>query len=137
MASVSIAASLAKFAPLLLANIPFRITQTWMTHVVITWMTVGMVCLMIVTIIQTLVTQWPYMPVQPNTVAGSIYYVCDSFMLLDLEGASTRTAKERKEMVSGMRARYRFGEILGMSGETRIGVDYARDHISLHKEFSE
>jgi hypothetical protein len=138
MISVSLAASMAKFAPLLLSNIPFYITQTWMTHVVTAWMTVGTLCLMILTLMQTLfTTRWPCMPVRPNTVAGSIYYVCDSFMLLDLEDMSTRSAKKRKELVAEMRARYRFGEICGMSGKTRIGVDYARDHISLQKEFTD
>ncbi len=86
IAAVALADLLAKVTPLLLSNIPFHITQTWMTHVVTTWMTVSFLTFMMLVVFLILLgSRWPYLPVEPDTMVGCIYYVCDSFMLLEFE----------------------------------------------------
>lgn len=138
ISAVSAASVLARFAPLLLSNIPFRITQTWMTHVVTVWMTVGMLGFMVLTLVATTtLVQWPDMPADPGTLAGSMCYLSDSVMLLDMEGVVGLTGAVRRKVVGAIPARYRFGDITGMSGQRRIGVDYARDAVSLHKEYAD
>jgi len=130
---VSLAAVQAKFAPLLLSNIPFRITQTWTTHVAVTWTTVGMLAFMAAAVAYVVAAPWPVMPVRPGTLASTIYYVCDSFMVLDWEETAGRATAERR---ASDHVWYRFGEVLGMTGTARVGVDYALDPRSMHKEFT-
>lgn len=123
------------FILLLLSNIHFHITQTWMTHVVVAWLAASTLVFMLPVVLVTLgAIRWPYMPVKANTIARCRYYVCDSIMFLDLEELScirstdsnSRTNRERSAVVEEVRSvsvRYRFGEIFGMSGSTRIGVN--------------
>ncbi|KUJ24517.1 uncharacterized protein LY89DRAFT_571748 [Mollisia scopiformis] len=115
---------LSKVTPLLLSNIPFRITQTWETHKVCAWMTVAILAFMIVVLVWCFLEEarWPYMPLDPNTIAGSMYYLCDSPILGDFEGTSRLSQKELKARLKGIGKDYRFGEMVGVSGQSRIGI---------------
>jgi hypothetical protein len=70
--------------------------------------------------------KWPHMPADPSTVAGSMYYVCDSWMLYSFEGLSTLKKKDRDWKVGQMGFRYGYGDIQGVSGLRRYGVDGIR-----------
>lgn len=71
--------------------------------------------------------KWPHMPVDPSTIAGAMYYVCDSWMLWSLEGLSQVPKKERDRKVREMGMQYAFGNIVGQSGKKRVGVDGVKE----------
>jgi hypothetical protein len=73
--------------------------------------------------------KWPHMPVDPSTIAGAMYYICDSPLLEKLEGLSTLERKERDCKVNEMALLYEFGEMEGTSGSRRIGVSTSSTRI--------
>ncbi|KAE9367326.1 hypothetical protein N431DRAFT_470765 [Stipitochalara longipes BDJ] len=121
---IAFAGALSKFTPILLSNIPFRSTQTWQTHVTCAWMTVTFLAFMIIVLLWSFFAKWPYLPVGPNTIAGNLYYVCDSPILGDFEGMSIMNEKERDAQIKRSELKYRFGTMKGVSGKWRVGVSY-------------
>jgi len=118
--------------PILLNNVPFRLTQTYATHMACTWMAVAVLSLMWAVVFASFFVKWPHMPVDPSTIAGAMYYVCDSRMLAGFEGLSVLPKEQRDSRVEEMGDLYRFGSIDGLSssaGSTRrrIGVDRVYD----------
>lgn len=121
-------AVLSEFLPILLGNVPFRVTQTWVASRACTWMAVGILGLMWLVVAASFRVGWPHMPVDPSTIAGAMYYVCDSWMLWSLEGSSVLEEKERDRRIAEMGLRFQFGNIVGLSGRRRIGVDCLDDY---------
>jgi len=135
------------FAPVLLSNIPFQISQTWTTHEICVWLSVAVLGY------SSLVLGWylfggrvvsllfpssfasrissggggggVHLPVHPQTLAGRMYYVCDSAVLSDFARLSMLSTRRRDERVLRLGRRYRFGDMVGVSGRRRVGVDYA------------
>jgi len=66
------------------------------------------------------------MPVDPSTLAGNMYYVCDSLILQDFKGMSTMGEKERNTQIKEVGNKYQFGQMVGVSGRSRIGINYER-----------
>lgn len=124
-AVVAFAGVLSKFTPILLANIPFSSTVTWQSHEACTWASVGILAVMVLVLVASFLVKWPYMPVDPGTIAGTMYYICDSRMLGDLGPAGESGGKGDKQVGGRLGARYRFGKTVGVSGRERIAVDYA------------
>ncbi|KAK3314176.1 hypothetical protein B0H66DRAFT_630620 [Apodospora peruviana] len=133
--NIALATLLAKFTPILLSNIPFHNTVTWKIHEACSWMAVVVLGYMVLVLLASTVvlllqrkkklSQSQMMPVRVNTIAGCMYYLCDSAIVKDFEWLSTTGQKERDELVCGMKKRYVFGEIMGAaSGVKRVGVDY-------------
>ncbi|KAH6856110.1 hypothetical protein B0I37DRAFT_68895 [Chaetomium sp. MPI-CAGE-AT-0009] len=125
---VAFTAILAEFMPIVLSNVPFRVTQTWIASRVCTWMAVGILGLMWLVVVGTFFVSWPHMPVDPSTIAGAMYYVCDSWMLGSMEGLGKLGSEERDERIAELGLRYHFGDIVGLSGRKRIGVDGLDDY---------
>ncbi|KAH7310795.1 hypothetical protein B0I35DRAFT_514789 [Stachybotrys elegans] len=75
LAAVAFTAILAEFLPMLLSNVPYKVIQTWTTHAVCTWMTVSILGIMVILIGASFFINWPHLPVDPSTMAGSMYYV--------------------------------------------------------------
>ena len=124
-AAVALMAILSKFTPVLLTNVPYRIVQTWTTHEVCTWMALAVLALMMAVLVWSLFVPRPPLPAGSDTLAAAMHYVCDSRMLPDFAGmASAGKAEWESCRAKGERA-YRFGEMVGVSGAARIGVDYA------------
>lgn len=126
--AVSLSTALSIPMPLLLSNIPFRLTLTWTTHQVCAWSSVAILLVMITTGLVSLFIRNPDMPLDPTSIASCLYYVCDSEMLEGngLEGLMTEKEMSRVLTAgSAAKARYRFGKVVGVSGTTRVGVDYA------------
>lgn len=126
--SLAFAGILSKFLPALLASIPFASAQTWRTHEICTWTTVGVLALMIIILLGYIrFARWPEMPdgVVAGSLAGTVYFVCDSYMLRDFARLSMLGTRERDRRVERMARRYRFGWTMGVSGERRIGCDFA------------
>lgn len=116
---------LAKITPILLSNIPFSPIQTWEMHLVCAWSTVSCLAFMILVIIcGFFFIKHPPLPVDPGSLAGRIYYLCDSHVVDRFQGMSGLSAAECEKKVD-VRKRYRFGKMIGVSGELRVGVDTA------------
>jgi len=98
---------LSHFLPILLSNIPFSLVLTWTSELVCIIMSLIILAILIVALIGSLFIKWPHMPVDPRTLAGAIYYVCDSSMLADLDGRrlSMRCKEERAGRVRDLRHR--------------------------------
>ena len=124
-AAAATAAVLSVFTPILLSNIPFSITQTWTAHLVCAWMTVSVLVVMMLVLGVSFFVKPLRLPVEPDTLAGGLYYLCDSYTARDLVGISAPDERDRAKQIVGMRRRYRFGKTIGLSGATRVGVDFA------------
>ena len=123
MALVALTSIFSEFMPILLNNIPFRITQTFVTHLVCTWLAVGILGAMLLVVLASFFIKWPHMPADVTTIAGTMYYVFDSGMLWSFEGLGPAPPKERDWRISEMGSQYSFGEMTGVSGMQRVGVD--------------
>ncbi|PSR79392.1 hypothetical protein BD289DRAFT_348021, partial [Coniella lustricola] len=121
LSSVTLLAELG--LPVTLSHVPFSATETYLTGVVCAWATVAILGLMIISIIWSFFIRWPHMPVDPRTIAGALFYVCDSWMLESLEGMSTLSKDARNRSVRFMGHKYDYGMIHGMSGKGRVGFD--------------
>ncbi|KAI9157967.1 hypothetical protein HJFPF1_05952 [Paramyrothecium foliicola] len=112
-----------EFLPLLLCNIPFNLVKSSAVHVIIWRVTIAVLGLMTLAIVYSFFVKWPFMPVDPSTIAGAMYYVCDSWMLERLGGVSVLARKERDWKFNMKGTEYGYGEIYGVSGTKRLGVD--------------
>ncbi|KAI9166370.1 hypothetical protein HJFPF1_02470 [Paramyrothecium foliicola] len=74
-AAVALTAILSEFLPALLSNMPYKVIHTWLTHTVCTWMTMGIISLMIVLIAASFFIDWPCPPLSPSTMIGAMCYV--------------------------------------------------------------
>lgn len=64
------------------------------------------------------------MPVDVGTIAGRMYYVCDSWFTRDVfDHRDGDLASRRGPILAN--TKYRFGEMVGVSGARRFGIDYA------------
>ncbi|RYP87864.1 hypothetical protein DL769_000456 [Monosporascus sp. CRB-8-3] len=127
LAVVALTSVLSELLPVLLAEIPFRVSQTYLVHLVTTWSAVGILCIMLLVLVSSFFVRWPHMPLDPTTVAGAMYYVADSWMLGGFDGLGTLGPKDRDRRVVELGLKYRFGRMTGVSGETKVGVDVAGD----------
>ncbi|KAH8880275.1 hypothetical protein GQ53DRAFT_670227 [Thozetella sp. PMI_491] len=120
---VAATAILSEFMPILLNNVPKGIMQTWLTHLVCTWLAVAILALMWLVVAGTFFLAWPQLPADPTTVAGAMYYVCDSPVLELFEGLGSLAKKDRDLRVMGEGMKFQLAEAVGMSGTKRITVD--------------
>jgi len=133
MSVVSLTNVLSKITPTLLSNIPFNPIQTWDMHLACAWASVSCLALMSLVLVYGLVfvKRPKMMPIDPGSLAGRMYYLCDSGAVV--EGCQGLSTLSRKEIDARLRldrnSRYRFGKMVGtVSGEERIGVDVAYGH---------
>jgi hypothetical protein len=126
----AIMAVLAELLPVVLANIPYSLTQTLTTHNVCTYISLGILGSMIAVLGASLFARWPHMPVDPRTLAGAMYYVADSELLLNdvAEAAGQTTATrgtlaEMEQRLIKMDRRYYYERVLGSNGKSRMVVD--------------
>ncbi|RYP75207.1 hypothetical protein DL771_002532 [Monosporascus sp. 5C6A] len=131
LAVVALTSVLSEFLPVVLAEIPFRVSQTYLVHRITTWSAVGILCIMLLVLVSSFFIKWPHMPLDPTTVAGAMYYVADSWMLGGFDGLGTLGPKDRDRRVVSLGLKYRFGQMTGVSGETRVGVDITGDPSSV------
>jgi len=116
---------LARFTPILLSNIPFSPVQTWQLHIICAWTTVGSLVFMgLVLAYASFMVEYPDMPISPASLAGRLYYLCDSDEVVkEFSGLGTCNLKTWKGMGKvDSKRRYRFGQMVGDSAKKRVGV---------------
>ncbi|CAI4217474.1 unnamed protein product [Parascedosporium putredinis] len=119
----SFIAILVEFLPLLLANVPFSLTQTLLTHKVCARLSLSILTVMIMTLIASMFVKWPKMPVDPRSVAGAIYYVSGSDILMSrAEGTGRMDRETRDKTIRQYGGRYYYGAIPG-KGRTGVEAD--------------
>lgn len=102
--------------------------ETYDTQLACAWLSIAILALMILVLVASFFKTWPHMPVDPRTVAGAMFYVCDSWMLESLQDLSTMGKKDRDLELRYRRLRYGYGNISGAtSGKERMGVDVCDD----------
>ncbi|KAM7196191.1 hypothetical protein V8F33_006303 [Rhypophila sp. PSN 637] len=103
--AIPLATLLARFTPILLAGVPFRNTITWKMHEAYTWCVVGVLGYMVIVLRvdghrDNGISTPPPLPISPNTLAGSMYYVCaDPEMLRDFEGLSLVSERDKGRLL--------------------------------------
>jgi hypothetical protein len=64
------------------------------------------------------------MPVDHSTIAGTMYYVCDSAILKDFDRMSILGENEKNTLIMRAGTKYRVGKIIGLSERSRRGIRY-------------
>ena len=133
LALVAVMTLLSEFLPVLLANVPYRATQTRDASVACARAVAVVLILMLLTLVASFVAvRWPALPADPRTLAGSMYYVVDAHALpaavRELEEKSGKsmslmTTAEKEQGVKELGRRYYYGDIVGRSGRRRLAVD--------------
>ncbi|KAB5584703.1 hypothetical protein GE09DRAFT_1165796 [Coniochaeta sp. 2T2.1] len=112
--ATSLATVLSEFLPILLSNIPHKLTQVLGPTLVCTRVSMAFLAAMIAVLLWSFFIRWPPMPVDPRSVAGMMWYVCESRRMLDdFEGVSGMEGEERDRRVREMGRRYYYGELVG------------------------
>lgn len=115
--------------PVTLSHVPFSRLDKLSTERFCIWASIAILCLMLLVLCASLAIDWPHLPLDPRTIAGAMFYVCDSRMLAAFEGIGPGAAgkRERDRDVRCLRSRYGYGIVHGVSGGERMGVDVCDD----------
>ncbi|KAI0431072.1 hypothetical protein F5Y09DRAFT_330596 [Xylaria sp. FL1042] len=119
---VSLASILSESLGIFLGNVRFQVTQTFFVWQLCTWTAVGVMSFMLLILLASFFVKWPDMPVEPSTIAGAMYYVCDSSVIDRFDGLSTLDKKERDRTVMNMALLYEFNERISAEGTSSIGL---------------
>lgn len=119
---VALMAVLSEFLPILLANVPYNLTQTKLTHDICARTSAGLVVLMAAVVVGSLFIRWPDMPVDPRSVGGAMWYVSESRWVSGLGGVAAMDKKERRKRIKELGGRWFYGSVFGMRGE-QLGVE--------------
>jgi hypothetical protein len=117
---VAITAILAEFMPLLLNNIPFRLTQTWVAYEACTWGAVAVLALMLALVVASFFVAWPNLPADPATLAGAMYYVYESKLREPLAELAELGEKERNGAVHATGKTFELVQAAGMRPRVEI-----------------
>jgi hypothetical protein len=108
---------LAQFLPILLANVPYSLTQTSEAHEYCSRLSIGILLIMVIAMLCSLLVKWPDLPVDPRSLAGALWYVTDAPWVRGLEGVAAMSAKKRKDVVQGLGGSWTYGPIHTPTGE--------------------
>ena len=124
-AYISFVAILCQPLTVALSNIPFRAGLALMAYRVCTYITIGVLNLMLIGILWKLCRKGtPGLAAsRPDTLAGMLLLLCGSHMLEDFAGMSMLMRKERDEIVDGWGKEYSMGRMLGVDEVEREGID--------------
>jgi hypothetical protein len=132
--AVSLAAVLAEFLPVMLANVPFSLAQTATAATACAVLSCVALAVLLAVLAWSFAVRYPPMPVDPRCVAGLLWYVSRSpRMLDDFEGVARLDGSERARRVREMGKRYFYGVLAspstgeGGAGGLLLGVDCDAD----------
>lgn len=143
-AIVAFLACICEFMPLLLANIPYTLSQVRISHDICVWITIGILFFMALTIMVSFIIRWPNMPVDPRSIAGAMYYVSESAMVDLFAGMSTLDNRQREQRIKELGGTYMYVEITTESGrrpavewsDYTIGMVPAMSQMNQEKNYS-
>ncbi|KAL7764382.1 hypothetical protein ACKLNR_005527 [Fusarium oxysporum f. sp. zingiberi] len=121
---VALMAIFSEFMPILLANIPYSLSQVRVSHDICARLSVGILALMAITILLSFIVRWPDMPVDPRSIAGAMYYVSESNMVDHFSGMADMDGDERKQRIRELGGTYLYGELTTRTGEKRPAVEW-------------
>ncbi|KAK0654841.1 hypothetical protein B0T16DRAFT_450599 [Cercophora newfieldiana] len=124
--SAAMMALAGELLPAFLANIPYALTQTWNTHRLSTYASLTILSAMVVVLAASMCVTWPYLPVDPRTMAGMVYYVSGSEALREDVVRAEGRAAEEKGVGRGrgleLGGKYCYGRVDGSDGKGRMAV---------------
>jgi O-antigen/teichoic acid export membrane protein len=120
---LALATLLADFLPVTLSHVPFSVLETSETQSTCAYLSIAILVIMMVAVAASLAVRWPHMPVDPRTIAGALYYLCDSSVLISFDGLAGVERRDRDWMVKSMCVRYTFGTMIGLNGKERVGIE--------------
>ncbi|KAF4341083.1 hypothetical protein FBEOM_4953 [Fusarium beomiforme] len=121
---VALMAIFSEFMPILLANIPYSLSQVRISHDICARLSVGILALMAITILLSFIIRWPDMPVDPRSIAGAMYYVSESNMVDHFSGMAAMDGEERKQRIQELGGTYLYGELTTRTGGKRPAVEW-------------
>ncbi|KAF4497843.1 hypothetical protein FAGAP_6010 [Fusarium agapanthi] len=121
---VALMAIFSEFMPILLANIPYSLSQVRVSHDICARLSVGILALMAITILLSFIVRWPDIPVDPRSIAGAMYYVSESNMVDHFSGMADMDGEERKQRIRELGGTYLYGKLTTRTGEKRPAVEW-------------
>lgn len=107
-----------------LASIPFKAGLTWMAYRASTYISIGILSMMLLGIIWLMCrSKTPDLVRRPDTMASILLFLCGSSMREEFKGMSLMRQKERDETVVSWEKRYAMGNVVGVDGVERQAVD--------------
>lgn len=121
---ISLVAILCEPLIIALANIPFKAGLTFTAYQASTYVTIGILSMMLMGIIWMLCRKrTPELIRKPDTVASVLLFLCGSSMLEDFKGMALMNRKERDVIINRWDKRYAIGSVIGVDGVEREGID--------------
>lgn len=121
---ISLVAILCEPLIIALSNIPFNDGLTYIAYRASTYVTVGILSMMLVGLIWMLCRKrTSKLARRPDTVASVLLFLCGSSMMIDFKGMAMMNQKERDMMISSWNKRYAIGSVIGVDGVEREGID--------------
>lgn len=113
--------------PLIVAfsNIPFKAGLAFIAYRVCTYITIGILSLMLIGIMWMLCRKGTpgFAANKPDTLAGLMVALCGSHMLEGFAGMSELEREDRDDIVKGWGKGYSMGTLVGVDGVERDGID--------------
>ncbi|RYO96254.1 hypothetical protein DL765_011635 [Monosporascus sp. GIB2] len=85
---VAAAGIFAELLPLLLSSVPLEARRSYPGFEPCTWISVVILCLMILAVVGSFLVRWPHMPIDPTSLAGLLYYALDPEISSSVTGRS-------------------------------------------------
>ena len=123
--AVSLCATLAQLLPVALANIPYDRTTMYYAYTTCVYVSVAIAAVMLLTLFFVFFHKQPALPVQPRTLAATLYYLDGSDIPERFGPLAMLGAKERNRHVAQMGLRYSLSEVVGPDGSSKIGFRVA------------
>jgi hypothetical protein len=122
-AVVTVVAVLSDVLTVTLATIPFNSANFYMTYVTSTWMSVGIIALMLFALILLFFYHEPVLPIKPDTIAGHLVYLADSSLPDMFAGMAGDETKMMRRKIEGLGLRYRLRPARDVAGMLTVDVE--------------
>jgi hypothetical protein len=107
-----------------LASIPYKAGLAWMAYRVSTYLSIGILSMMLIGIAWLLFRPaTPELVRRPDTMASVLLFLCGSSMREDFKGMSLMRREERDEMVKSWGKSYAMGNVVGVDEVERQAID--------------
>lgn len=71
----------------------------------------GILSVMIIVLFASMLIKWPYLPLDPRNVMGSMYYVVELTRTGAFEGLGKMEAQQRDRIVTELNGKYLYGRL--------------------------